>query len=92
MKQRTFTKQQYIAKLKQVLDKKSLKDFVGHYKSDLTMMQHIYSTDDFLKGLDYIGEYLEIDVKDDIYKGFVFMLGVAVLNDLFIAYLNEETV
>ena len=92
MIQRTFTKQQYINTLKQVLDKKSLKDFVGHYKLDLSMMEHIYSADDFLKGLDYIGEYLEIDTKDEIYKGFVFMLGIAVLNDLFIAHLNEETI
>jgi hypothetical protein len=93
MAQLTYTKEQYTAKLKGILESKyySIGKLITSHEIDLKMAQRIYSADDFLKGLDIIGEYLNIDTRDEVYKGLVFMLGVAVLNDLFIDHLNTET-
>lgn len=85
----TFNKTEFTNKLKEILKKQTVIELVKSYETDLSMMQKIYPADKFLEGLTWIGEHLNIDIKDEVYKGFVFMLGVATLNGLFIDHLNK---
>jgi hypothetical protein len=88
---KNFNKQQWQTAFKTVLNTPIDKLLQSHTVNK-NMMQHIYSSDDFLKTLPWIEKHFGYDPKNEVTKGIVFVLGVATINQHFINYMNGETV
>lgn len=86
---RDFTEAEWRVAFQTVL-KMPIGDVLECHQSGLNMMQHIYSSDTFLETLDWIEDHYGYDKKNEVTKGVVFVLGIAVLNQLFVNELNAE--
>ena len=86
---RNFTKAEWNVAFKNIL-KHPIDQILQSHESGLNMMQHIYSSDTFLETLDWIREHYGYKAKDEVTKGVVFVLGIAVLNQLFVDELNSQ--
>ena len=86
---KNFTKAQWDIAFDTILIK-PIGEILHNHQADIGMMQHIYSSDQFLETLTWIEDYFGYDKKNEITKGVVFILGVAVLSQVYINQLNLE--
>lgn len=88
-KTKTFTKEQWQTAFESTI-KEPIGTILNSSKSDLGMMQHIFSSETFLETLPWIEQHFGYKKDDEVTKGIVFTVGVAVLSRLYIQKLNGE--
>jgi len=86
---KTFTKQQWQSAFELVIQE-PIDKILTSSKSDLGMMQYIFSSETFLETLPWIEKHYNFKKDDKVTSGVVFTLGVAVLSRLYIEHLNDK--